>query len=232
MEYGCISDRKFYDRVEKSLLYPLSDGTNVTLTEYLERAKETHENVVYYATDEALQSQYIALYRARGIDVAILSSMVDDRFIQSVEQYKSGVKFKRVDADVDALKKGGESADDEAMTELFTRLAGENAKLTVKLESLTDAAVPALLNISEESRRMEDMMRFYMPDAPKMPSEATLILNVESPIVGKLRTGEYGERQDEVAKQVLSLAVLAQRTLSAEELQQFLAASYKLLETL
>ena len=232
VEYGCISDRKFYDRVEKSLLYPLSDGSNVTLAEYLERAKETHENVVYYATDEALQSQYIAMYRARGIDVAIMSSMVDDRFMQSVEQYKSGVKFKRVDADVDALRKEGESADDEAMTELFTRLAGDTAKLTVKLESLSDAAVPALLNISEESRRMEDMMRFYMPDAPKMPSEATLILNTESPIIAKLRGGEYGDRRDEVAKQVLSLAVLAQRTLSAEELQEFLAASYKLLETL
>ena len=232
VEYGCISDRKFYDRVEKSLLYPLSDGTNVTLTEYLERAKETHENVVYYATDEALQSQYIAMYRARGIDVAVMSSMVDDRFMQTVEQYKSGVKFKRVDADVDALKDESESADDEAMTELFTRIAGEGAKLTVKLQSLTDTAVPALLNISEESRRMEEMMRFYMPDAPKMPSESTLILNTANAIVAKLRGGEYGDRRDEVAEQVLSLAVLAQRTLSAEELQKFLASSYKLLETL
>jgi molecular chaperone HtpG len=232
VEYGCISDRKFYDRVEKSLLYPLSDGTNVTLAEYLERAKEKHENVVYYATDEALQSQYIAMYRARGIDVAVMSSMVDDRFMQSVEQYKSGVKFKRVDADVDALKDESESADDEAMTELFTRLAGEGAKLTVKLQSLTDTTVPALLNISEESRRMEEMMRFYMPDAPKMPSEATLILNTANPIVAKLRGGEYGDKRDDVAGQVLSLAVLAQRTLSAEELQKFLASSYKLLETL
>jgi molecular chaperone HtpG len=218
--------------VEKSLLYPLSDGTNVTLAEYLERAKEKHENVVYYATDEALQSQYIAMYRARGIDVAVMSSVVDDRFMQSVEQYKSGVKFKRVDADVDALKDESESADDEAMTELFTRLAGEGAKLTVKLQSLTDTTVPALLNISEESRRMEEMMRFYMPDAPKMPSEATLILNTANPIVAKLRGGEYGDKRDDVAGQVLSLAVLAQRTLSAEELQKFLASSYKLLETL
>ena len=228
VEYGCVSDRKFYDRVEKSVLYTLSDGTCVTLEEYLESAKEKHENTVYYATGEAAQAQYIAMYRDRGIRVVVFENMLEDRFLQTVEQYKSGVKFKRVDADVEALKDGDEETD-ASVTQLFRDFGGERYKLTVKAQKLADTAVPAILNISEEGRRMEEMMKFYMPDAPAASCEATLVVNTACPLVARLSAGEFGENTALVAHRIYALAVLAQRPVGGNELTSFLAEGYEIL---
>ncbi len=234
VEYAAISDRKFYERVRPALLLPLVSGGHMTLEEYLEGAKEKHENTVYYATDPELQAQYIAMYEAKGIRVVRFDGALDTRFAQTLEENFEGgkLRFLRVDADLSAVS-GGEGEESPAVKELFMKAAGDESKLTVKLERLSEADAPAVLTVSEESRRMEDMMRMYAPDgAPAFPCEATLLVNTASPIVSRLADGSYGERAERVARHILLLATLSNRKLSADEMRELLSASYDLLGTL
>ena len=232
VEYGCIADRKFYDRVISSVLLPTTDGKMLTLDEYLDAVKDKKEGVIYYTTDINLQSQYIAMYEAEGYRVAILPTMLDVRFAESVEQNRPNTRFVRVDADVDALKGEEAAENNESLTALFTGLAGEGEKLKVELHSLKNDSVPAILNISEDSRRMQEMMKMYAPDAPAMPVEETLVLNTASPLVKRLAGGEYGDRTERIARQIYRLAQVSARTLTAEEMKSFLADSYGLLSEL
>lgn len=232
IEYGCMRDRKFYDRVKSSLLLGLTDGRFVTVDEYLEKAKEKNENTIYYATDKTVQAQYISLFNAQNIDVALLDKVIDTSFMGMLEQER-GIKFVRVDADVEALKGNGEVFENEELSKLFKSVS-KNDKLTVRFEALADAGTPALLNISEEARRMDDMMKFYaangMGESFDMPLESTLILNTESNLIKKLADDVTSARTKIIAHQVYMLALLTQRQLKADELQEFLADSFKLLE--
>ncbi len=227
VEYGAICEKKFYDRVKEALLLPLADGGKITVAEAIEAAGE--KKTVYYASDLTLQSQFVSMYEARGIKVVLAESVLDDRYLQLLEQNNEGLKFVRVDADTSALREGeGTEEKSEKLTALFEAFSSEQNKFTVRQEKLADASVPAILNISEETRRMQDMMKMYAPDMA-MPSEAVLILNTASPLISRLEKGEFGERTDAVAKQIYALATLAQRSLSAEEMKSFLSDSYKLL---
>ena len=241
VEYACMRDRKFWDRTKDVLLLRLTDGRHVTLKEYLETAKEKHEGTVYYTTDPALQAQYVAMYRAAEIDVAVFDNMLDTQFASTVEMNMtdSKVKFVRVDADVAGVLKGeGNAAENEALKELFCKISG-NEKLTVRFESLKDGEVPVILNVSEESRRMEDMMKMYRMsggegDMPAFPVESTLIVNVSSPLitqVSELQTAG-SDRAEALAAYLYRLAVLSQRRFSADEMQDFLKDSYRILSEL
>ena len=239
VEFACMRDEKFWDRTKDALLLPLTDGKHVTIKDYLEGAKERHENTVYYATDLALQAQYIAMYEAEGIRVVHFDTLLDTQFAPCVESHMSGVKFVRVDADLaSALKKEGEATDNEALRTLFQKASGDE-KLNVKLEALKDAEVPAVLSVSEESRRMEDMMRMYRMAGEggadfAFPTENTLILNVASPLMAKVSALAEcdGDRASALAAYIYRLAVLSQRKLSAEEMQSFLKDSYRILTDL
>ena len=232
IEYGCMRDRKFYDRVKGSLMLALTDGRHVTVDEYLEKAKETNENTVYYATDRTVQAQYISLFAARGIEIALLDKVIDTSFMGLLEQDKN-IKFIRVDADIEALKGDGEAFENENLAKLFKEVSG-NEKLNVKFEVLADSKTPALLNISEEARRMDDMMKFYAAnggmEGMNIPVESTLILNTCSPLIKKMSDEAESEKAKIIAHQVYMLALLAQRQLTADELQTFLSDSFKLLE--
>ncbi len=231
VEYGCMRDRKFYDRVKGALLLPLTDDTYKTIDEYLEKAKETNENTVYYTNDRVAQAQYISMYTSQGIEVAIFDRVYDGQYLNMLESERK-IKFVRVDADVaDSLKGDGEVWESKELSDLFVRLSGSD-KLTVKYENLKDASVPAILNISEQSRRLEDMMKLYrMSNQNKnedysLPLEATLVLNSSNALIRRL-----GEKPDEdAARQLWSLALLSQRQLTAEELKAFLADSFRMLE--
>jgi molecular chaperone HtpG len=227
-----MKDKKFYERVKPALLLTLQNGNAQTIDEYLEAAKETHENTVYYATDRALQAQYISMLESQGISVVIFERPIEAQFATMLEQYRENVKFLRVDAEIaDALKGDGEISDNEALKALFQK-ACNNEKLTVKLDVLKDASVPTLLNISEESRRMEDMMRMYgMSQDTAFPTESTLILNTASPLIAKiaelLQTDEA--KASAMASYLYKVALLSQKKLSAEEMQSFLRDSNELL---
>ena len=232
VEYGCMRDRKFYERVKGSLMLELTDGRHVTVDEYLEKAKETNENTVYYATDKTVQAQYISLFAARGIEIALLDKVIDTSFMGLLEQEKN-IKFVRVDADIEALKGDGESFENEALANLF-KTVSKNEKLTVKFEALADTKTPALLNISEEARRMDDMMKFYAANGAmeymNIPVDSTLVLNTQSPLIKKMSDETDSEKTKIVAHQVYMLALLTHRQLKADELQEFLSDSFKLLE--
>ena len=209
----------------------LTDGSHVTLDEYLEKAKGKHENTVYYATDKTVQAQYISLFNARGIDVAMFDKVFETSFMSMLEEDRK-LKFVRVDADIEALKGDGEIYENEELVKLFKEIS-KNESLEVKFEALADENTPALLNISEQSRRMEDMMKMYsrngMPNMA-MPTEATLILNTGSNLIKKLGENVADKKTKIIAHQVYMLALITQRQLSAEELKEFLSDSFKLLE--
>lgn len=231
VEYGCIRDHKFYDRVKGSVLLPITNGSFLTIDEYLEKAKELHENIIYYTTDKISQAQYISMFNEQGINVVVLDKMIDTQFITSVEQDKN-IKFRRCDSDVaDALKGDGEVYDNKKLSDLFVKISG-NDKLIVKYEILKDTAVPCILNMAEEARRFEDMMKMYrMSNGDSaafdtLPIEATLIINSNNGLIRKL-----GDSLDEsIAKQIYTLALLSQRQLTADELKSFLNDSYTLIE--
>ena len=225
--YAAVCEKSFYDQAKEGLLLTLSNGKKVTVEEALEASGE--KKTIYYTTDAVLQAQYISMYTERGRTVAVADTLLDERFFQMLEQYE-GVKFIRVDADTDALREGEALEENNAhLDSLFKALGKEGKELAVKQERLADTTVPAVLTVSEESRRMEEMMRMYAPDMPSMPTEATLILNVASPIIAGLADGRFGDREVEVAKYVYSLALLSHRSLDAGEMKEFLSDSYALL---
>ena len=228
-EYACLRDRKFYDRVKGSILLEKTDGKTVTVDEYLEKAKEKHENVVYYTSDAVSQAQYLAMFDAAEIEVVVLDKIIDTQFMTVIEQDKN-VKFTRIDSEVaSALKGDGEKVENKEIEELFKKVSGDE-KLKVVFESLKDSGVPAILNVSEESRRFDDMMKMYAmgsggAETPSM-AESTLILNSESTLIKKL----IKKPDERVAKQLYTLTVLSQRRLTADELRSFLSESFGLLE--
>ncbi len=237
-EYAALRDKKFYDRVKKCYLLELTDGSFMTADEYLKDCEEKHKGEIYYATDKALQAQYISMLEAEGTKIALLNHQLDTQFIGMCEMNDSDVKYKRIDSDVsDVLKGDGEAVENEAIISLFKEAVGDE-KLNVKFEILKDASVPALLTLSEESRRMEDMMKMYasmgMDMGGAFPTEYTLILNSSSPLISKLAeiNDSDTEKAKLIAKDIYRLTLISQRHMTADELKAFLADSFKILEML
>ena len=238
IEYACMRDRKFYERVKDSMLFKLFDGSYVTLDEYLELSKETNDGVVYYATDRAIQAQYISMFESRGIKVALLESTIETQYVSMLEQFRGGVKFLRVDSDIaSALKGEGDIEYKDEIKALFTSIEGGD-KLNVTFEAIKDSKIPAILNVSEESRRMDELMKLYAlaenETASSLPLDTTLIINTGSPVTEKLvdLVKENSENKERFARYVYKLALMSYRRLSADEMQGFLDDSYKLLELL
>lgn len=233
VEYGCLRDPKFYDKVKDSLLLEQCCGKFVTVQEYLDAAKEKHENKIYYTTDKMAQAQYISLFEKEGIDIVLLDRVLDTQFISLLEAKVEGLRFARVDAEVaDAMKNGDTKAMPE-VAEIFKSVAGEHTE--IEFQTLKEAEIPAVLTVSEESRRMEDMMKMYgMNQNGAFPQSAKLILNPDNALVKKIdeMRNTDAERAERIARQVYALSLLSQRKLSAEELNAFLTDSYSLLQLL
>lgn len=237
VEYACMRDKKFYDRVKDSLLMKLTDESHVTVPDYLESAKEKHENIVYYATDKALQAQYISLFEAEGIRVAYFEKQFEIQFLSMLEQNMENVKFVRVDADLAAaLKNETASEENGALSDLFKTVSA-NSDLKVRFESLKTSKIPAILTIAEETRRLEEMMRMYSgnADLPEgMKKDETLVINSASSLIQKLISLMDTDKQlaEKMASYIYKLSVLSQRKLTADEMTCFLDDSFSILETL
>jgi len=152
-----------------------------------------------------------------------------------LEDFSDGVKYLRVDADIaDALKAEGDCTEIESVKELFKKVSG-NENLTVSFERLKDENVPAIMSVSEESRRMEEAMRLYamQTGSPEMsfPVETSLVVNTASPLIGKLETADP-DKAEKIASYIYKLALLSQKRLSGEEMQSFLSDGYELLSML
>ena len=232
VRYASIRDKKFAERVKDSALLEKTDGTFATIDEYLESAKSTNENKIYYTTDRAAQSAYIKMLSDQGIAVVEMNGVLDTQYMQSVETEREGVKFLRVDAEVADALSGGDAEADEKLTALFKKFGGED--MTVEFKAFKDTETPAILTVSEEERRFGDMMRLYSmgrDSMPEMPQKATLVVNTACPIINRLKDDE-GSKSEMIAKYVYSLARLSSRKLSGDELGEFLADSYKIISEL
>ncbi len=166
-----------------------------------------------------------------GIKVVLLDKFVDTQFINTVEMNENGVSFRRVDSEVADALKAGDGEEIEAVSELFKTVVPEQTKIA--FEKFKDESVPAVLNISEQSRRMEDMMKLYTAsgerDSVSFPTEATLILNSDNVLIKKLASEEDADKNRKIAKHIYGLCLIGQRTLTAGELSEFLSESYDIL---
>ena len=240
VEYACMRDRKFYDRVSQSLLFKLTDGSYVTSDEYFktEDGAEPAERILYYTSDPEGQAQYVSLFTAEGIRVAVMDRLIDTQFLQMYETYagENTIRFRRIDADVAAALKGdGDVTESEMLTALY-REVSRNEKLEVVYAPLKNADTPAVLTVSEESRRMEEMMRMYamqggMGGLPTYPVDYTLTVNTAAPLTVKLLDlcETDPDKARLIASQIYRLCLLSQRKLTAEELNDFLASGFDLL---
>lgn len=254
IKYGCMREEKLYDKVKDTLLLKTTDGVYETISEYLEKNKEKHENVIYFATDVNQQAQYLRLFKEQGLEAAIMDTPVDKPFVSFLEYKNQDIKLKvqRVDADIDSLQEKSEEELSEAkkqaaefeqnqMQELF-RGAVSNEKLNVKLEALKAEKVSAMILLSEESRRMMEMMEAYANNEEfkamfaNMKPEETLVLNKNNTLVKTLLSmlGKEEKKADAtlLCHQMYDLALMSHRPLNSDEMTAFIDRSNLLLERL
>ena len=204
-----------------------------------EENKEEEKVRIYYVTDEVQQSQYINMFKAQGQDAIILTHNIDSAFITYLEQKHQDVQFLRIDADVhDSLK--DEVAEDEkeefqktadSLVEIF-RKELNNDKLDVKVEKLKDDKVASMAVLSEQERRMAEMMRMYGMggmDPSVFGSQATLVLNANHPLVKFLVEHKRSKNVPIICKQLYDLAMLAHKPLSPEEMTAFVQRSNEIM---
>ena len=235
IKFGCLKDEKFDDKMKDYILYKNIDGKYLTLSECLEENKEKHENTIFYVTDEKEQSQYINMFRQEGIDAVLLPHNIDTPFISHTEQKNENLHFVRIDADLtDSFK---ETVDDseaeqiktytEDLTKAF-RDALNMEKLEVKVEKLKNASVASMITVSEEGRRMQDMMKMYGMDASLFGGAnegQTLVLNASHPLVQYLTGHKDSEQAPVICQQLYDLAQLSHGTLTPERMTEFIRRS-------
>ena len=227
VKYGCIRDEKFYDRMKDIILYKTTDDKYVTLNEYLENAKEKNKNTVYYASNPEVQAQYIAMFKGEGIEVLLLPYALDSHFISFLEYKNNDVKFKRIDSSVeDTIDKSAES--DTELIDLFKECIGDK-DLKVETASLATSDMPAIINLSEETRRMQEMSAMLGSAMPNMPEDKKLIINTSSDIVKKIKVGGDKELNNLICNYIYDLALLAHKPLSSEQMTAFLKRSNDIL---
>ena len=242
-EYGCMKDNKFYDRIKDSIIFKTTDDKFMTVSEYA--AAENFDGTIYYTDDTVKQSRYISMFKNENINVAVLDKVIDAQFISFLEmKFKDDeatkeYKFSRVDSGFSAsMRKDGDAVSNDGLCAFFKDALGFDDKTKVECESLKDADVPALLNLSEQSRRFSDMMKMYgdLGMSGSMPIEETLVVNLSNPLVAKIAETYSDEKRLDlnkaIAKQVYMLALVAQRQLTSDELKAFISGSTNLLEKL
>ena len=170
------------------------------------------------------------MFEAEEIEIALFEHPIDTQFATMLEQYMDGVKFMRVDSDVaEQLRGDGEICENEAVKALFSEVAGEG--VTVRFDALKDESVPVILNVSEQSRRMEEMMRMYNMGGGAFPTESTLIINTNAPLIKKLEdtAQDDADKAKQMASYVYKLSLLSQKKFSAEEMQEFMREGFELM---
>ena len=235
IKYGYIKDEKFAEKMGDYILYKNLEGKYLTLNDCLEENKEKHENTIFYVTDEVQQSQYINMFKEEGIDAVIMPAAIDNPFISHVEQKHEGLKFLRIDTDLNASFKEEVKEDDEAfkktseeLTEVFKK-ALNNDKLDIKVEKMKNASVASMITVSEETRRMQDMMKMYSMGGMDMSAFGatgeTLVLNANHPLVKYVLEHKDGENTAKICEQLYDLASLAHGQLSPERMTGFVNRS-------
>ena len=240
IKFGCLKDEKFAEKMDDYIIYKNLDGKYLTLKDCMDKAKEEgHENQIYYVTNEKEQSQYINMFKANGQDAIIMSHSIDNPFISQEEQKHENLKFLRIDADVnDTLREEVKEEDkkalkkqEETLTETFKKALGDD-KLQVKVEKLKDAEISSMITLSEETRRMQDMMKMYnmgMDASMFGGSGQVLVLNANNKLVQYVLEHTDGENTPKICEQLYDLAQLSHGSLTPERMTKFIARSNEIM---
>ncbi len=257
IKFGCLKDEKFCDKMKDAILFKNLDHKYLTLKDCIEKnggevvepndKKEENgsqdenkveeiKTTIYYVTDEIQQSQYINLFKSQGKDAVILGHNIDSPFITQLEQRNPGIRFQRIDADVneDIREQVAEEEKEEfkktsdSLIEIFRKELG-NDKLDVKIEKLKDDSVASMMTLSEQNRRMQEMMKMYGMSDMDMGGEATLILNANHPLVQYVVEHGDGENTGLICHQLYDLAMLAHKPLNPDEMTAFVKRSNEIM---
>lgn len=238
IKFGCLKDESFYDKVKDSILFKTINSQYITLNDYLENCKEKHENKVFYVSNEEQQSQYIKLFKDYGLDAVILDSTIDNHFISMIEFKNQGVHFNRIDADLsDILKENDNEDNKEIKTDienLFKDVIGDRIN-NYSVESLKSEDTPAIILISEQSRRMSEMRSQFagMDFGMSFEEEKTLVINNNSSIVKKLVSLKDDESKKEqvslICNQIVDIALLSNKELDSKQLDEFIKRNNQLM---
>ena len=242
IKFGCLRDNKFDEKMKEYMIFKNLEEKYITLPEYLEAAKETHENQVFYVSDAETQAKYIQMFKDEGIDAIYLTHNIDNPYITMMEARDEKIKFARIDSELSSNFKGEKlSEEDEkkytdSLTETFKKALGvENLKL--KVESLKDENVSSMLTQSEADRRMAEMMKIYS-DAGMggmnfgNQNTETLVLNANNKLVKYVLDNPEEDITPTICCQLYDLAVLANKPLTADELTRFVTRSNEILTRL
>ena len=257
IKFGCLKDEKFCDKMMDYILFKNIDHKYMTLKECVEKnggtlidpkdqkeetaetegeeKKEEPKTTIYYVTDEQQQSQYINMFRTQGQDAVILNHNIDSPFITQLEQRNQNIQFQRIDADITESAKEEVKEEEkenfqktaDTLTEVFKK-ALDNDKLNVKVEKLKDDKVASMITLSEQSRRMQEMMKMYGMtgmDPSMFGTDSTLTLNANHPLVQFVVENKDNENVPVICKQLYDLAMLAHKPLSPEEMTAFVQRS-------
>ena len=252
IKFGCIKDAKFADKLHDFILFKDLDNKYLTLkdcieankkenteeeaaqTEKQDEEKEPEKTTLFYVTDPVQQSQYINMFKEAGKNAVILSHNIDTAFISHLEQRDQTIQFKRIDADLTEELKGEGTADEETaktLTELFRKNLNKE-KLEVKVENLKNESVSAMMMLSEESRRMQDMMKMYNMygmDPGMFGGQETLVLNANHPLVKYLAENKESAHVAVICEQLYDLAMISHKQLSPDEMTKFVQRSNDIL---
>lgn len=256
IKFGCLKDDKFCEKMTDYILFKNLDGKYLTLPECLEvnkidpdetenkeeaeeksaESEEKKEKVIYYVTDEKQQSQYINMFKAAKMDAVILNHNIDQPFISQLEAKNEGIRFKRIDADLtDTLKAKTSKKAEEELTKAAETIgevmkkALKKDKIEIKVEKLKNKKIASMMTLSEESRRMQDMMKMYtMPgmDMGDYGKEGeTLVLNASHPLVQYVLEHTDDSNVSMICEQLYDLALLQQAPLEPEAMSKFITRS-------
>ena len=238
IKFGCLKDEKFCEKMNDYILFKNIDKKYLTLPECLKENEEKHKDTIFYVTDEIQQSQYINMFRKEGIDAVILNHNIDEPFITHLEQKNEGVKFLRIDSDLnDSFKEETKEDDKEfktttdTLTEIFKK-ALNNENLDVKVEKLKDENISSMVTLSEESRRMQDMMKMYGMsgmDPSMFGTNVTLVLNANNNLVKYVLAHKDDENTNMICEQLYDLALISHKQLSPDEMTKFIERSNKIM---
>lgn len=259
IKFGCLKDEKFKEKIKDYVLFKDLDDKYSTLKEYLETIPEPEveaevveegkedeksseeteapKKIVYYVTDLQQQSQYVKMFREQDMNAVVLLHNIDQPFVSALEAGDDDVKFQRIDADLtDAFKEEGDEEklkeDTETLKELFRKATGKD-QLEVKVEKLKNDKVSSMITLSEEARRMQDMMKMYsangmggmeLPDVGQI-----LVLNANNDLVQYLLANKDGEHSDMFCKQLYDLAMISHQPLQADKMTEFINRSNEIM---
>lgn len=238
IKFGCLKDEKFCEKMSDYILFKNIDGKYLTLPECLEENAEKHKDTVFYVTDEVQQSQYINMFRNEGIDAVLLTHNIDEPFITHLEQKNENVHFLSIDSDLTDTFKEETSDDDEifkndsdTLTGIFKKALG-NDNLEVKVEKLKNENISSLVTLSEQNRRMQDMMKMYGMSGMNndmFGNNVTLTLNYNNALVKYVLNNKENENIDIFCQQLYDLAMISHKQLSPDEMTKFIERSNKIM---